>query len=97
MSSDNPYQIDTENDFSLFQPSPLTDPDERLKVLNVELIKLAEEEKSALDDDNLLMSIIHQIKRMTDEKLVSLFHCWCEILTATDAWYNYTITQLHNY
>ena len=85
MSSDNALQIDLQNDFPLFQTSQQTDPNERIMVINVELIKLDEEKKSALNDNGLLMNIIHRIQRLSDEKLVSLFHCWCEILTATDA------------
>ena len=33
-----------------------------------ELKTLDEEKRSALDDDALLMNIIHQIKRLTEEK-----------------------------
>jgi hypothetical protein len=84
MSSDNAFQIDTDDSPS-FLPSPVTDPDERIKVIDIQLTKLGEEKKSALDDNRLLMNIIRQIERLSDERLVSLFNCWCEILTATDA------------
>ena len=89
MSSDNAFQIDTEDDSPLFLPSRVTDPDERIKEIDIKLTKLGEEKKSALDDNGLLMNIVRQIDRLLDERLVSLFNCWCEILTATDAWYNY--------
>jgi len=85
MSSDNAFQIDTEDDSPLFLPSPVTDPDERIKEIDIKLTKLGEEKKSALDDNGLLMNIIRQIDRLLDERLVSLFHCWCEILTPIDA------------
>jgi hypothetical protein len=68
MSGDN----DPQNDLPLFQPSEVTDPEERIKVIDVELKKLGEEKRSALDDDALLMNIIRQIKRLTEEKSVSL-------------------------
>ena len=45
--------------------------------------KLGEEKRSALDDDALLMNIIRQIKRLTEEKSVSLFIVG-EILTITN-------------
>ena len=41
-------------------------------MIEVELKKLGEEKRSALDDDALLMNIIRQIKRLTEEKSVSL-------------------------
>jgi hypothetical protein len=59
-----------------FNPQKLSeevsDPEERIKVIDVELKKLGEEKRSALDDDALLMNIIRQIKRLTEEKSVSL-------------------------
>ena len=61
------------NDLPVFQPSEeVSDPEERIKVIDVELKKLGEEKRSALDDDALLMNIIRQIKRLTEEKSVSL-------------------------
>jgi len=92
MSGDN----DPQNDLPLFQPSEVTDPEERIKVIDVELKKLGEEKRSALDDDALLMNIIRQIKRLTEEKSVSLFIVG-EILTITnevDDYNNYNFPSL---
>ena len=89
MSGDN----DPQNDLPLFQPSEVTDPEERIKVIDVELKKLGEEKRSALDDDALLMNIIRQIKRLTEEKSVSLFIVG-EILTITNEVDDYQLQLL---
>jgi hypothetical protein len=44
---------DLQNDLPLFQPSVVSDPEKRLKVIDVELRKLVEERKSAMEDNNL--------------------------------------------
>jgi len=66
-------EFHSENDLPVFQPSEeVSDPEERIKVINVEFEKLGEEKRSALDDDALLMNIIRQIRRLGGEKSVSL-------------------------
>jgi hypothetical protein len=47
---------DLQNDLPLFQPSVVSDPEKRLKVIDVELRKLVEERKSAMEDNNLTIS-----------------------------------------